>query len=78
MSPAFECGCVGFVAPVERADGTRAVLKISYLDDETRHEGDALAFWDGDGAVRLLDADPGIGALLLERLEPGTSLFDHP
>ena len=78
MGPAFEGGCVGFVAPVEGADGTRAVLKISYLDDETRHEGDALAFWGGDGAVRLLDADPGIGALLLERLEPGTSLFDHP
>lgn len=78
MGPAFEGGCVGFVAPVERADETRAVIKISYVDDETHHEGDALAFWDGDGAVRLLDADPGLGALLLERLEPGTSLFDHP
>lgn len=78
MGPAFEGGRVGFVAPVERADETRAVLKISYVDDETRHEGDALAFWDGAGAVRLLDADPVLGALLLERLEPGTSLFDHP
>ncbi|HEX5626538.1 MAG TPA: aminoglycoside phosphotransferase family protein, partial [Actinomycetota bacterium] len=33
---------------------------------------------DGDGAVRLVDAEPARGALLLERLEPGTPLGDHP
>jgi hypothetical protein len=71
LGPPFEGGCVGFVAPALRADGGQAVLKISLLDEENRHEGDALAFWAGDGVVRLLDADPGLGALLLERLEPG-------
>jgi streptomycin 6-kinase len=78
IGPAFEGGVVGFVAPAERPDGERAVLKVSFMDDETRHEGDALEVWEGDGAVRLLDADPGLGAMLLERLEPGTSLENHP
>lgn len=77
VGPAFEGGCVGFVAPAERPDGERVVLKISFVDEETRHEADALALWDGDGAVRLLDSDPESGALLLERLEPGTCLGDH-
>ena len=34
----------------------------------------ALRLFDGRGAVRLLDADPERGALLLERVEPGTML----
>lgn len=77
LGPAFAGGCVGFVAPAERRDGERVVLKVSPIDDETRTEADALALWGGDGAVRLLDTEPGLGALLLERLEPGSSLEDH-
>ena len=69
---------VGFVAPAERHGGERLVLKVSFIDEETRHEPDALRRWDGDGAVRLIDAEPTRGALLLERLEPGTPLADHP
>lgn len=71
-------GAVAFVAPAVSAAGERVVLKVSILTDETRHEGDALALWNGDGAVRLLDADPDVGVLLLERAEPGHSLEDHP
>jgi streptomycin 6-kinase len=78
LGPAFEGGCVGFVAPVEREGGERDVLKVSPVDEETRTEADALLFWDGDGTARLLDSDARLGALLLERLEPGTSLEDHP
>jgi streptomycin 6-kinase len=78
IGPPLEGGCVGLVVPAERVDGTRVVLKVSFIDDETRHEPDALALWDGDGAVRLLDCDPERGALLLERIEPGTFLGDHP
>src|SRR6266545_1966453 len=74
----FEGGCVGLVVPAERVDGNRVVLKVNFIDEETRHEADALALWDGDGAVRLLDSDPERGALLLERIEPGTFLGDHP
>ena len=78
VGPPFVGGCVGLVVPAERPDGTRVVLKVSFIDDETRHEADALALWDGDGAVRLLDSYPERGALLLERIEPGTFLGDHP
>jgi streptomycin 6-kinase len=78
IGPAFTGGAVGFVAPAERHGGERLVLKVSFVDEETRHEPDALRLWDGDGAVRLVDADPARGALLLERLEPGTPLADHP
>src|SRR5437867_2073411 len=78
LGPAFDGGVVAFVAPAQRPDGRRVVLKVSFIDEETRHEADALRAWDGDGAVALLDEDPAFGALLLERLEPGTSLEDHP
>ena len=41
---------------------------------ENRHEATALRTWNGVGAVRLLDHDPDLGALLLERIIPGTPL----
>ena len=78
IGPAFGGGAVGFVAPAERKGGERLVLKVSFVDDETRHESEALRHWDADGAVRLVDADAAMGALLLERLEPGTPLEAHP
>jgi streptomycin 6-kinase len=78
LGPAFGGGVVGFVASAERPDGERLVLKVSFVDEETRHEPDALRQWDGDGVVRLLDAEPERGALLLERIEPATALGDHP
>ena len=77
VGTAFEGGCVAFVAPAVRADGSRVVLKVSLLDEETEREADALALWNGTGAVRLIDADAQRGALLLERLEPGSSLDTH-
>jgi len=65
-----------FVARVELADGTPAVLKIGIPHRESEHEADALERWDGDGAVRLLRRDDARNALLLERCEPGTFLSD--
>lgn len=76
VGPAFGPGGVmGFVAPATCADGTAAVLKISIPDRETIHEAEALRLYDGVGAARLLAADVEQGALLLERLEPGTPLL---
>lgn len=54
------------VQPVLTALGSRAVLKIG---EPNALEHLALTRWDGDGAVRLLRADPRRGALLLERAE---------
>jgi streptomycin 6-kinase len=65
---------LNYVAPAVRADGTRCVLKVSRHLRETRNEIAALRLWAGAGAAFLLEADPEVGALLVERLEPGTML----
>ncbi|MCR3748011.1 aminoglycoside phosphotransferase family protein [Lentzea californiensis] len=70
-------GFCAVVLPVRRADGHPAVLKLSWTDDETQHEPLALRLYDGNGAVRLLDHDAELGALLLERLDQH-SLDDEP
>jgi streptomycin 6-kinase len=69
----YEASCA-WVAPAVREDGTLAVIKISMPHFEAEHEIPGLRFWAGDPTVRLLDADCGLGAMLLERCNPGTSL----
>ncbi|GAA4936606.1 aminoglycoside phosphotransferase family protein [Nonomuraea thailandensis] len=69
-------GIVALVLPVVRADGTPAALKLQPVTSETADEAPALRTWAGDGAVLLLDADPGTGTMLLERLDPDRSLSD--
>ncbi|HXV96436.1 MAG TPA: aminoglycoside phosphotransferase family protein [Gaiellaceae bacterium] len=71
----FSGGTVAWVAPAALADGTSAVLKINFPEPESEREADALAFWSGEGAVRLLAEDESRRALLLERCEPGTQLW---
>jgi streptomycin 6-kinase len=62
-----------FVAPTGRHDGTPAVLKLGFPEELTL-EANALKAYAGDGSVKLLEHEPTIEALLLERLEPGESL----
>jgi len=64
------------VAPATRADGTRCVLKVSPDLVETRTEIAALRIWNGHGAAHVLASDAERGALLIERLEPGTMLSE--
>ena len=61
-------GGMGIVIPV-RQDGTRCMLKISWLDAATTDEAAALAAWQGRGAVQVLAVAPEDGAMLLERLD---------
>lgn len=75
---AYSGGTHSLVLPATRADGSRALLKVPAVDDENRREADALRCYAGDGAALLYAADPDTGALLLERLEPGTPLMRHP
>ncbi len=64
-------GFCSLVLPVRGPDGVPAALKVTFDgDDESEHEGLALQHWHGEGAVRLLRADPRRRALLLERLLP--------
>ncbi|WP_035700784.1 aminoglycoside phosphotransferase family protein, partial [Glycomyces tenuis] len=73
----FDGGTHSYALPVERADGTPAVLKVIYRDVENQAEPTALRAYGGDGAVMLYEYDPGTGAMLLERAEPGAPLLEH-
>jgi streptomycin 6-kinase len=66
---------LSWVAPVQLADGSEAVLKVGIPHREARREADALRAFDGRGAVRLLRASEDGFALLLERCVPGTDLW---
>jgi streptomycin 6-kinase len=70
----FEDLSYNYVVPVVRADGSGAILKVGVPNPELLTEIEALRLYGGRGIVQLLEADPERGALLLERLEPGTPL----
>jgi len=78
--PPFPNLSFNYVAPVIRADGTEAVLKVGVPYKELLTEIAALRLYDGKNSVRLLEADSERGVLLLERLRPGmvlTTLADE-
>ncbi|GAB4005991.1 aminoglycoside phosphotransferase family protein [Glycomyces albus] len=70
----FEGGSHSYVLPVERG-GDDAVLKVIFRDEENAAEPTALRDYDGDGAVRLYEYDAETGAMLLERVVPGTPVL---
>ncbi|MFI8914152.1 aminoglycoside phosphotransferase family protein [Streptomyces sp. NPDC053513] len=70
-------GRSSLVVLVRRADGSPAALKIAPPFTRPDLERDALAHWNGWGAVQLLD-EAGEGALVLERLHPEVSLRSLP
>jgi streptomycin 6-kinase len=67
-----------WVASVTCADDYPAVLKLGLSHMEGRDEAHGLRFWNGNPTVRLLRSDDELGAMLLERCEPGTSLRERP
>ena len=67
-----------WVAPAALADGTSAILKLGMPHMEAEHELQGLRFWNGDPTVQVLQADEELGAMLLERCEPGTPLRSLP
>ena len=75
FEPGGQCS---WVAPARTTSGGPLVLKVGWSHPEATHEGAALEFWDGNGAV-LMHAHEVIGdsiALLLERCVPGTTLSE--
>ena len=74
--PPFPDLSVNYVAPALRSDGTEVVLKLGVPNPEIDGEIASLRAFGGSGAVRLLEADPASGLLLLERVRPGSSLLD--
>lgn len=67
-----------WVATVVRADRTSAVLKLGMPHMEGALEIEGLRFWNGDPTVQLLEADDHLGAMLLERCQPGDMLRTEP
>jgi streptomycin 6-kinase len=63
-----------YAAPAEGPRGERLVLKLGVPAHGLLCEIEALLAFAGRGAARLVDADASLGAMLLERLEPGTPL----
>src|ERR1043165_7873411 len=78
VETSFEEGDAAWVAPAFLRDGSHAVLKLGMPHFEAASEADGLRFWNGNPTVRLLDADDELGAMLLERCEPGSSLAGVP
>ncbi|MDQ3805049.1 MAG: aminoglycoside phosphotransferase family protein [Acidobacteriota bacterium] len=76
LGRAFGPVSYNYVVRATRADGTRAVLKVGFPGREFLTEAAALRHFDGRGCARLLESDLEAGALLIERLEPGTSLVE--
>lgn len=74
-------GSCSWVAPTLRADGTPAVLKLTWPHPEAVGEAAALRHWTtgltNPAAVRPYAWDDAHYALLLERCEPGTTLLSH-
>ena len=67
-----------WIAPVVCADGMPAVLKLAMPHMEGAQEILGLRLWNGDPTVRLLEADDSLGAMLLERCQPGYALRSEP
>ena len=65
-------GNVGWVAPVRRADGSHAALKVECPGHPNSWAAKGLRHWDGRGAARLLDSDDARQTTLLELCAPGT------
>lgn len=63
-----------YVAKAIRSDGQSIVLKIGFDKQVIVDEKQALAYFDGNAAIRLLDYDEKYNALLLDQAIPGTTL----
>ena len=74
VGPPFDNLSYNYVVPVERADGSPAVLKVGVPEPEQRSEIFGLRQFDGRGIVRLLEYDIDHHVSLIERLTPGVML----
>jgi streptomycin 6-kinase len=74
LDPPFEGLSYSYAAPGVRWDGAQLVLKCTVPNRELDTEIEALRRFGGKGAVRLLESNAELGAVLLERVTPGTPL----
>ena len=73
MSPDMQMNYIEFNAT---DTGEPVALKVGVPHAELFTEMEALRLYDGKGAVRLLDADHDLGAILMQHIQPGTMLWE--
>lgn len=71
---AFPDSNYNFVAPALRPDGGYAVLKLSVPGEHLYNEAKALEVYGGKGTPYLQRQDLDRGALLMDRVRPGTDI----
>jgi len=69
-------GSMSVVLRCRTAEGQRAMLKISPDQERVAREIAGLAHWSTPHVPTVLRSDPSMGALLMEKIEPGTPLQD--
>jgi streptomycin 6-kinase len=67
---------MNYIEFTETDSGVPVVLKVGVPHPELFSEMEALRLYGGRGAARLLDYDPELGAILMQRLQPGTMLLE--
>jgi streptomycin 6-kinase len=68
---------INYVAPAKLESGLEVVLKCGVLNPVLVAEAKALQYYNGIGAVRLLQFVEESGVMLLERVMPGNLLEEH-
>ena len=63
-----------YVAPAVRADGTAVIVKV-YAGDEFPLQAEALRLFNGHGMVQFMACEMEDAVLLMECLQPGTTLL---
>jgi streptomycin 6-kinase len=76
VAPPFANLSYNYVAPAVRSDGAPLILKLGMPHPELSSEIAALRLYRGSGCARLIEAESEHGALLIERLLPGSLLLD--
>lgn len=70
-------GSNAIVLPVIQSE-SQYVPRMTPPGDVFEKELAALRFWDGRATVKLIDAEPSMGAMILERLDISRTLADVP
>jgi streptomycin 6-kinase len=76
IGAAIPRGSVSTVFHCRAAGGTAAVLKVSPDRARILVEASGLSAWRGRSAPYVIEVDEELGALLLEEVEPGTTLAE--
>ena len=74
LGPAVEDLKANYLTFACNDSGDELVLKVGVPHHDLVTEMEALRIYQGRGIVRYVDSDPELGALLLERIRPGTKL----